>query len=545
MIDDLSELTNRVLDDTGLEEKVLLEHWGSSMWNVITDVFRFKNEKGELVEYTPYPYLISFIDAGFRYPDNDRVVLKSRQIGFSTGLELESDLTCLVFDDVEVSLVSNKYENAKKLIRACGNMLKRSPYFEFLPIEERNIKKEAIEFNNGSRIIPYSSRPDSLRSENIKKAFLDEFAFVPNQEEMLAAIQPKTTRGGSICMLSTPLAIDDEFMSTFHASYTGQNAIIGPNRKLAWFLPMYQEGTIDLTRSLLEQAEVPRLCMDARLDRIEDIRLDSVERFLQEYMCVPLDDSLAYYPTSLIMGCVDEEACASMQKQALDWRNRPGNVRFGIDHALVRDETAISVLYGTNYDYHLIDCITTRDDYEDQLKLIDWLVEKYRPSLMRVDTTGEMGHQIDVDLSKRHKPIMEGVTYSNDRKKEMAMQLKRFMQNKVNNRVPSITLPSNQDVISQLHGIKIEVTANANIRFSGKDGGGLDDIPNSIWLAIPLDNIGRQDAPAVRYPIQHASNPREGNERTASAYSIKRSPKKSGYYSSRYQCNVIRNSRSY
>lgn len=534
MIDDLSELQNRVLDDKNISETALIEFWGESMWNIISDIFRFRNEKGELVGYTPYPYLISFIDAGFRYPDNDRVVLKSRQIGMSTGVELESDLTALVFDDIEVSLVSNKYENAKKLIRACGNMLKRSKYFPYLPIEERNIKKEAIEFNNGSRIIPYSSRPDSLRSENIKKAFLDEFAFVPNQAEMLAAIQPKTTRGGSICMLSTPLAVDDEFMGTFHASWTGTNAVVGNNRKLAWFLPMYEEGMIDLTRSLLEQSDVPRLCMDARLDRIEDIRLDSVERFLQEYMCIPLDDSLAYYPTSLIMSCVDEEACATMQAEALDWRHRPGTVRFGIDHALVRDETAISVLYGTNHNYHLIDCLTTRDDYEDQLSLIDYMVERYRPSIMRVDTTGEMGHQIDVDLSKRHKPIMEGVQYSNDRKREMAMQLKRFLQNKANNRLPSLTLPSDQNVISQLHGIKIEVTAAANIRFTGKDGGGLDDIPNSLWLAIPLIHTGSQAAPSVTYPVQHITKTEP--RKVAGAYSVKRSPKskREGQYQSRY-----------
>lgn len=538
MIDDLSELQNRVLDDKDVSEAALIEFWGESMWNIISDIFRFRNPAGELVTYTPYPYLISFIDAGFQYPDNDRVVLKSRQIGLSTGIELESDLTSLIFDDIEVSLVSNKYENAKKLIRVCGNMLKRSPYFEYLPIEERNIKKEAIEFNNGSRIIPYSSRPDSLRSENIKKAFLDEFAFIPNQAEMLAAIQPKTTRGGSICMLSTPLAIDDEFMSTFHASWTGQNAVIGNNRKLAWFLPMYEEGTIDLSRSLLDQADVPRLCMDARLERIEDIRLDSVERFLQEYMCVPLDDSLAYYPTSLIMGCVNEDACAIMQREALDWRKRPGTVRFGIDHALVRDETAISVLYGVNHDYHLVDCITTRDDYEDQLALIDYMVERYRPSIMRVDTTGEMGHQIDVDLSKRHKPIMEGVMYSNDRKREMAMQLKRFLQNKVNNRLPSLTLPSDQNVISQLHGIKIEVTASANIRFTGKDGGGLDDIPNSLWLAVPLIDTGSQTAPSVTYPVQHVT--KTDAKKVAGAYSTRRNVRPKGRWSGVYQSRYDR-----
>lgn len=309
-------------------------------------------------------------------------------------------------------------------------------------------------------------------------------------------------------------------MGAFNAAYTGRNAVIGPNRKLAWFLPMYEEGTIDLNKSLLEQADVPRLCMDARLDRIEDIRLDSVERFLQEYMCVPLDDSLAYYPTSLIMDCVDEEACEIRQVEALDWKRRPGVVRFGIDHALVRDETALSVLYGVGHEYYLVDCVTTRDDYEDQLKLIDEYVSLYHPSIMRVDVTGEMGHQIDVDLSKRYKPIMDGVMYTNDRKREMAMQLKRYMQNKANNRVPSITLPSNKDVISQLHGIKIEVTAAANIRFTGKDNGGLDDVPNSIWLAIPLIETTCQAAPAVSYPTQHATKKSVGQ--TAGSYYVKR-----------------------
>lgn len=507
MIDDLSELTNRVLDDKGISEDELTDHWGQSMWNIISDVFMIRSDTGQLVPYTSYPYLVSFIDAGFRYPDNDRVVLKSRQIGMSTGVELESDLSCMVYDDVEISVVSNKFDNAKKLIKACGKMLQNSPYYKYLPIEDRNIKKEIIEFNNGSRIVPYSSRPDSVRSENIKKAFLDEFAFIPNQKEMLDAIQPKTTRGGSVCVLSTPLAIDDEFMGWFNSSYTGENAVIGPNRKLAWFLPMYDKTEIDVNKSLLEQMDVVRLCMDARVDRMEDVRLDSVERFLQEYMGVPLDDSLAYYSTQLIMSCVDDDACRIKQVEAMDWRNRAGTVRFGIDHALVRDETAISVIYGVGHDYHLIDCVTTREDYEVQLKMIDQMVTQYRPSIIRVDTTGEMGHQIDFDLGKRYKPILDGVKYTNDRKREMAMQLKRYMQNKANNRVPSITLPSDQNVISQIHGIKIEVTENANIKFSGKDGGGLDDIPNSIWLSIPVIDIGSQEKAVVAYPTQHAGKP--------------------------------------
>jgi len=497
-----------MMEIEGLDEAV--DRW-KTPFNFIEDVFRVRDPlTGVLVPYTPYPYIVDFIDDGFKNLNMDRLVIKSRQIGFSTAMELEAIMTCLTFPDVEVSVISNRYPSSKKIVRACGRMIKDAVIP--LPINERDIQKESITFLNGSTIIPYSSNPDSIRSENIIKAYLDEFAFFPEQENLIAAVEPKTSRGGSITYTSTVLSSSDEFMRMFNEAQRGNI----PGMK-TYFHPLYEPGTVDQFMSLHKQPHLVPICSDIRIDRAEQTRLKSPDRFMQEYMCVPIDDTKAYYPRALILSCLDDNATVAMRQRARS-KQRTGIVYMGIDLALVKDETAIIVIYIEGGEYYVVHQQTTQAKYHEQLRIIDNLVRNYRPTRIRSDKTGTIGIQAERDLKDKYGYIVDGVTYSNVIKQEMAMRLKMMMQNREHGNNPSIILPNNEELITQLHGIKIDVTANSNVVFSGKDGGGLDDLANALWLAIPPE-VTQMCASSSVTRADHAPKMREMKRDTSTSYS--------------------------
>jgi hypothetical protein len=470
----MDEVYECVTNDLGITELELAQRWVQP-FNMVEDLFRLKNEYGELVPYKPYPYAVEFLNAGARIDDKNRVVLKSRQLGFTTVAELEALITAMTFEDSEISIVSSQFDQAKKIIGEMGSMLKNSPYP--LPFTKSNIQKERITCDTGTSIIAYSSKPDSIRGGQSIKVYLDEFAFVPDQDATLKAVRPKTTRGGQITMISTPLGSDDVFMRTFRRAKAGE-------LNMHWFYyPLFD--SVNENISLLEQNLTP-ICPDVNLSIIEEARADSIQGFLQEYMCTPVDESNAYYPSQMILDCVTEV----VPKYNM-------NIYMGIDIALEKDETAIVIVGETNGTYHVLHVETTRAEYKEQLELIRHLYNVWKPLKIRSDATGTMGIQVERDLKGMFGYVVEGITYTNAIKQDMAMRLKMYMQNTKAGVSPCIYIPEHRRLIQELQGIQINVSKSGNMQFSGKQKGGLDDIVNALWLALPPVVHERMNVPII------------------------------------------------
>lgn len=465
-----------VTQDLDLSLTELAQRWVRP-FNQVTDLFRLKNMYGDYIPYTPYPYAVEFMESGARVDDVNRIVLKSRQLGFTTVAELEALVTAMTFEDSEISIVASQYDQAKKFLSEAATILKNSPYP--LPFKKSNIQKERIICDTGTQIVAYSSNPDSIRGGQSIKVYLDEFAFVPDQDATLKAVRPKCTRGGQITMISTPLASDDLFMQTFKKAQSKEI-----NTK-AFYYPLFKDGTYDENRSLLEQDVCP-ICPDVQMDIIEETRANSISGFLQEYMCIPVDESNAYYPSSLILPCVTDYIPSCHM-----------NVYMGIDIALAKDETAIVVVGEINGSYHVLDVCTTQAEYKEQLELIRTKFYQWRPLKIRSDATGTMGIQVERDLREMFGYVVEGVTYTNAIKQDMAMRLKMYMQNTCANVSPCIYMPEHRKMIQELQHISIDVSKSGNIKLSGKHKGGLDDIVNALWLALPPVVHDRLEAPII------------------------------------------------
>ncbi len=132
------------------------------------------------------------------------IVLKSRQIGFSTLAAAFAFWTAYFWPDRFVVMLSKTEREASKLLS------KAKYLYKFLPDWMKQRGPELIQnnvlkmvFDNDSLIESLPSANDPARGESVFLVIIDEMAFLPNPEEAWAAIEPIADVGGRVICLST------------------------------------------------------------------------------------------------------------------------------------------------------------------------------------------------------------------------------------------------------------------------------------------------------------------------------------------------------
>ena len=156
------------------------------------------------------------------------VVLKARQIGFSTLAAAYAFWLTYFFADRFIIMLSRTEREAMKL-------LAKSKYgFRFLPFwfRERGPKQVTdhqlkMVFDNESAIESLPSGSDPARGESVYAVFVDEWAFLPNPEEAWASIEPIADVGGRVHGLSTANGSGNFFHQLWVGSQTGTNKFRG------------------------------------------------------------------------------------------------------------------------------------------------------------------------------------------------------------------------------------------------------------------------------------------------------------------------------
>ena len=156
------------------------------------------------------------------------VVLKARQIGFSTLAAAYSFWLTFFWADRFVVMLSRTEREAAKL-------LQKSKYgYKFLPqwMKERGPQLTSdnqlkMTFGNESSIESLPSGNDPARGESVYLVIVDEMAFLPNPEEAWASIEPIADVGGRVICLSTANGSGNFFHHLWVGSQTGNNAFKG------------------------------------------------------------------------------------------------------------------------------------------------------------------------------------------------------------------------------------------------------------------------------------------------------------------------------
>lgn len=156
------------------------------------------------------------------------VVLKARQIGFSTLAAAYAFWLTFFWPDRFIVMLSRTEREAAKL-------LQKSKYgYKFIPLWMRSRGPQItsdnqlkMTFSNESAIESLPSGNDPARGESVYLVIVDEMAFLPNSEEAWASIEPIADVGGRVICLSTANGSGNFFHQMWVGSQTGANLFKG------------------------------------------------------------------------------------------------------------------------------------------------------------------------------------------------------------------------------------------------------------------------------------------------------------------------------
>lgn len=175
------------------------------------------------------------------------------------------------------------------------------------------VKAGAIRFDNGSRILAFSSNPNALRAFG-GDVGLDEFAFHNAPDQLWAAASGRVTWGYDLGLWSS----SNGDQTLFHAF--AREAQAGANHKAsAAHWSYYRVTLLDaVNQGLVEAINRASGCQWTREQFIEDCRTRArlPEIFEQEYMCNPRGGTLAIVPWEAIDRCLRGDPPARLHLEA-------------------------------------------------------------------------------------------------------------------------------------------------------------------------------------------------------------------------------------
>ena len=168
------------------------------------------------------------------------IVLKGRQLGFSTLIAGYSLWMMLFGNDKNILVIATKQEVAKNLVTKVKYMHNALPVWLRGNLIEDN--KLALRFANGSQIKAVASSKDAGRSEALSLLILDEAAFIENAEEIWTAAQATLSTGGRAILNSTPNGVGNFFHKMWIGAEEGANGFnpilldwrVHPDRDQEW-----------------------------------------------------------------------------------------------------------------------------------------------------------------------------------------------------------------------------------------------------------------------------------------------------------------------
>lgn len=145
------------------------------------------------------------------------IVLKARQIGWSTLVACYALWLAYFWPDNSVMMLSKGEREAEKLLQKATYAYERLPAWmrDRGPARlTKNLKKLA--FANASVIESLPSKEDPGRSATASLVIVDEWAFLENAEEAWASIEPISDIGGRVIGLSTANGSGDFFQRFYN-----------------------------------------------------------------------------------------------------------------------------------------------------------------------------------------------------------------------------------------------------------------------------------------------------------------------------------------
>lgn len=131
------------------------------------------------------------------------IVLKARQIGFSTLCSIYSFWLTYFYRDRQVILISKGEREASMLLDHAKYVYQFMPEWMRLMGPMGNPTLTSWKMSNNSKLLSMPSASNPARGATAFLIVVDEIAFLPDSENAWASIEPVVNMGGSCIMLST------------------------------------------------------------------------------------------------------------------------------------------------------------------------------------------------------------------------------------------------------------------------------------------------------------------------------------------------------
>jgi hypothetical protein len=151
------------------------------------------------------------------------LMLKARQLGFSTLVSVYAFWLCFFYADRVVIMLSRTERDAIKLLAKAKYAYRFLPEWMKYRGPPVNMTQTKIEMANESYIESLPSMTDPARGETVYLAVIDELAYLPNGDEAWSSIEPIADVGGRVIALSTANGEGNLFHTMWVAAQNRQN----------------------------------------------------------------------------------------------------------------------------------------------------------------------------------------------------------------------------------------------------------------------------------------------------------------------------------
>jgi phage FluMu gp28-like protein len=404
-----------------------------------------------------------------------KIVEKSRQIGFSYADSYDSVIKVAPKNArLDVYVSSRDQTQAMLYLRYCKRWatvlkLAAQDLGQVLIDRDKDLAAFCLKFANGLAIYSLSSNPDAIagKTGHIK---LDEFALHKDQRELYRIAKPCTQWGGQLAVISTHRGHATVFNEIITAIRENGNPM-GWSHHRVTLQDAVNEGLVEK----INQANGGKETREAFLARTRAECLDE-EQWLQEYCCIPADDSTAFITYEMIHACespgvlkgynyitsspspLNGERAGVRGETAYD----PRTFYLGVDVARKQHLCVLDVgerIGDVTYDRLRIELQNkTFAEIEHEL----WrLLELPQVKRCCIDATG-LGMQLAERAQYRFGWKVEPITFTAPVKEQLAFQLRAAFEDR------TLRLDPDPKLRADLRAIKKEVTLSGNIRFVGE-----------------------------------------------------------------------------
>lgn len=450
--------------------------WMATEAGFIQSFFRFDDKPIRLEDYQ-----IAFLNNKAQY----RGIDKSRQTGFSFIFANEAVARCHLKNKHTALFVSYNLEDAKEKINYARQLTEELPLAYRKKIVNDSNTQLAFESNGAvkhlSRIISNPSKAPRGKTGDI---YLDELAHYRDDRAVYdgsTALVLRSHAQFTIC--STPLGKRGKFWEVMMQEVKPYKAY--RRQRVPWWLCSFF-----CTDILLASIEAPKMYTEQRVakfgtkgikEQFESLDLDA---FQQEFECLYIDESTAFFPYDLIMGCQptgDDEIFLTDDPLLLDSKYVRGcRLTAGFDVGRKKDLSELVVISEKNdLKTMVLRKSFDRKPFATQEAEIRNVLDHLPIVKLKIDQNG-IGMNMAENLARDYPSVVEPFIFTHQSKEILATDFKIDLQKR------KVALPCDRYITSQIHSIKRRVTASGNAVYDSESDGGRNKGHADLFWALAL-----------------------------------------------------------